>query len=45
MCLHSVAALAELHAGISPENMMTPRPLARPVAFAALAQQKRAAAP
>lgn len=45
MCLHSVAALAELHAGIAPANMMTPRPLARPVAFAALAQQKRAAAP
>ncbi|MGH8850390.1 MAG: FAD-dependent oxidoreductase [Casimicrobiaceae bacterium] len=45
MCLHSVAALAELHAGIAPANMMTPRPLARPVAFAALAQQKRTAAP
>ncbi|MEP6997587.1 MAG: NAD(P)/FAD-dependent oxidoreductase [Betaproteobacteria bacterium] len=45
MCLHSVAALAELHAGIAPANMMTPRPLARPVAFAALARQKRTVAP
>ncbi|HKW80701.1 MAG TPA: NAD(P)/FAD-dependent oxidoreductase [Casimicrobiaceae bacterium] len=43
MCLHSVAALAELHAGIAPAGMTTPRPLARPVAFAALARQNRAA--
>jgi NADPH-dependent 2,4-dienoyl-CoA reductase/sulfur reductase-like enzyme len=41
MCLHSVAVLAELHAGVAPGKMMTPRPMARPVPFAALAQQKR----
>ena len=44
MCLHSVAVLAELHAGVAPGKMMTPRPMARPVTFAALARQKRAAA-
>jgi NAD(P)H-nitrite reductase large subunit len=45
MCLHSVAVLAELHAGVAPGKMMTPRPMARPVPFAALARQKRATAP
>jgi NADPH-dependent 2,4-dienoyl-CoA reductase/sulfur reductase-like enzyme len=44
MCLHSVAILAELHAGVAPGKMMTPRPMARPVSFAALARQKRPAA-
>jgi NADPH-dependent 2,4-dienoyl-CoA reductase/sulfur reductase-like enzyme len=44
MCLHSVAVLAELHAGVAPGNMMTPRPMARPVAFAALAQRQQPAA-
>ena len=42
MCLHSVATLSELHSGISPGNMMTPRPLARPVSLAALARQNQA---
>jgi NADPH-dependent 2,4-dienoyl-CoA reductase/sulfur reductase-like enzyme len=44
MCLHSVAVLAELHAGVAPGNMMTPRPMARPVPFVALAHQKQGAA-
>jgi len=44
MCLHSVAVLAELHAGIAPGNMMTPRPMARPVPFVALAHQRQVAA-
>jgi D-hydroxyproline dehydrogenase subunit alpha len=44
-CLHAVAALAELHAGTRPPAMMTPRPLVRPVAFSALANQTKAAAP
>jgi D-hydroxyproline dehydrogenase subunit alpha len=44
MCLHSVAVLAELHAGVTPGEMMTPRPMARPVPFAALAHQKQGAA-
>ena len=43
MCLHSIAALAEQHAGVVPGAMMTPRPMARPVAFAALAQQEKVA--
>lgn len=42
-CLPSVAALAELH-GAAPE-MMTPRPMARPVSFGALARQQRVDAP
>jgi NADPH-dependent 2,4-dienoyl-CoA reductase/sulfur reductase-like enzyme len=42
-CLPSVAALAELHS--APAEMMTPRPLARPVPFAALARQQRVEAP
>jgi NAD(P)H-nitrite reductase large subunit len=45
MCLHSVAVLAELHAGVAPGTMMTPRPMARPVSFAALARQQPASAP
>jgi NADPH-dependent 2,4-dienoyl-CoA reductase/sulfur reductase-like enzyme len=43
-CMHAVAALAELQGGASPLAMMTPRPMARPVTFAALARQKKAAA-
>lgn len=43
MCLHSVAALAEQHAGVVPTAMMTPRPMARPVSFAALARQEKVA--
>ena len=39
MCAHSVAVLTELHAGVAPGNMITPRPMARPVPFAALVQQ------
>ena len=41
MCLHSVAVLAELHAGVAPGNMVTPRPMARPVPFVALAHQRQ----
>lgn len=41
-CLPAIAALGQLHAGIPPGPMMTPRPMARPVTFAALAAQKRA---
>ena len=44
MCLHSVAVLAELHAGVAPGKMMTPRPMARPVPFVALAKQQHPAA-
>ncbi|MFI4987052.1 MAG: FAD-dependent oxidoreductase [Alphaproteobacteria bacterium] len=44
-CLHAVAALAELHSGVAPAAMMTPRPLARPVSFAALANQRKAGVP
>ncbi|MCC7047419.1 MAG: FAD-dependent oxidoreductase [Alphaproteobacteria bacterium] len=43
-CLHAVAALAKLHAGIGPVEMMTPRPVVRPVTFAALASQTKVAA-
>ena len=42
MCMHSVATLAELHAGVVPRDMMTPRPMARPVPFTALAHQRQA---
>jgi hypothetical protein len=45
ICLHPLAALTELHTGVAPTEMMTPRPMARPVSFAAIAQQKRAAVP
>jgi NADPH-dependent 2,4-dienoyl-CoA reductase/sulfur reductase-like enzyme len=43
-CLHAVAALTELHTGAAPTEMMTPRPLVRPVSFAALARQERGVA-
>ncbi|MGE8942031.1 FAD-dependent oxidoreductase [Leptospira interrogans] len=42
-CLRSVAALAKLHAGVEPAAMMTPRPMNRPVTFAAIARQKKVA--
>ena len=42
-CLRAVAALAELHAGAPPTTMMTPRPMARPVTFGALAAQHEVA--
>jgi NADPH-dependent 2,4-dienoyl-CoA reductase/sulfur reductase-like enzyme len=45
MCLHSVAVLAEVHAGVAPGNMMTPRPMARPVPFSVLAHRKQGGAP
>jgi D-hydroxyproline dehydrogenase subunit alpha len=45
ICLHALAALIELHTGAAPAEMMTPRPMIRPVSFAAIAQQKRAAVP
>jgi NADPH-dependent 2,4-dienoyl-CoA reductase/sulfur reductase-like enzyme len=41
-CLPTVTALAEYYAGVAPEQMMTPRPLARPVPLAALARRTRA---
>jgi D-hydroxyproline dehydrogenase subunit alpha len=44
MCQHAVSALAALHCGAAPESMMTPRPMARPVTFAALSAQTKAAA-
>jgi D-hydroxyproline dehydrogenase subunit alpha len=43
-CLRAVTALTELHSGLAPTAMMTPRPMARPVSFAALANQTRAQA-
>ena len=42
ICLRVVAALAERELGAAPETIMTPRPLIRPVTFAALAAQKKA---
>lgn len=44
-CLHAVAARCAARTGTPPSAMMTPRPLARPVSLAALAQQVKAAAP
>lgn len=41
-CLRAVAALSELHAGISPSAIMTPRPMVRPITFGAVAAQKKA---
>jgi len=41
-CLRAVAALAELHAGVPPSSIMTPRPMVRPVTFGVLAAQKKA---
>jgi NAD(P)H-nitrite reductase large subunit len=43
-CLHAVAAIAELH-GAPGAAIMTPRPLARPVSLAALANQAAVARP
>ncbi|HUK09234.1 MAG TPA: NAD(P)/FAD-dependent oxidoreductase [Stellaceae bacterium] len=40
-CLHSVAALTELATGAAPTEMMTPRPMVRPVSFAAIARQRK----
>ncbi len=42
-CLRAVAALAGSYAGVSPSSMMTPRPMARPVTFGALAAQHEVA--
>ncbi|HTZ38443.1 MAG TPA: NAD(P)/FAD-dependent oxidoreductase [Stellaceae bacterium] len=42
ICLPAIAALAELHGGVPPDAMMTPRPMVRPVTFAALAAQQKA---
>lgn len=44
-CMHALAALTELGTGEAPASMMTPRPLARPVAFSAIAQQRKTTAP
>ncbi len=41
-CLRAVAALGELHAGVPPSAIMTPRPMVRPVTFGALAAQNKA---
>jgi NAD(P)H-nitrite reductase large subunit len=43
-CLHAVSALAELH-GAPSSALMTPRPLARPVALASLANAMVAGQP
>ena len=40
-CLPMITALAQLHAEAPPCAMMTPRPLARPVPFSALANQTK----
>ncbi len=40
-CMPMIAALADLHAGAAPSEMMTARPLARPIALAALANQAK----
>ena len=45
ICLPAVAALTELHTGSPPATMMTPRPMARPVSFAALARRQTAGMP
>jgi NAD(P)H-nitrite reductase large subunit len=42
-CMHAIAALTELQTGEPAAAMMTPRPLARPVTFSALAQQQKKA--
>lgn len=41
-CLRAVGALAEFHTGVAQAETMTARPMARPVSFAALSNQKRA---
>lgn len=45
ICLPAVAALTELRSGSPPATMMTPRPMARPVSFAALARRQTAGMP
>jgi D-hydroxyproline dehydrogenase subunit alpha len=40
-CLHAIAALTELATGAAPTEMMTPRPMIRPVPFAAIARQRK----
>ena len=44
-CLHAISARCAARTGAPPSTMMTPRPLARPVTLAALAQQVKAASP
>ena len=41
-CLPAIASLVELSTGSAPTDVMTPRPLARPVSFAALARRGKA---
>jgi len=41
-CLPAIASLVELSTGSAPTEMMTPRPMARPVSFAALARRGKA---
>jgi len=43
-CLHAIASLVDLSTGSAPTEMMTPRPLNRPVSFAALARRGKAEA-
>ena len=43
-CLHAIASLTELATGVALTEMMTPRPMIRPVPFAAIARQKKVAA-
>jgi NADPH-dependent 2,4-dienoyl-CoA reductase/sulfur reductase-like enzyme len=40
-CLPAVTSLIELSTGTAPTDMMTPRPLARPVSFAAIAHRRK----
>ena len=40
MCLHSIEAITENMTGVVPDTMMTPRPMVRPVSFAALANRR-----
>jgi D-hydroxyproline dehydrogenase subunit alpha len=39
-CQRAVAALLELHGATCPSEMSTPRPMARPVSFAAISRQR-----
>jgi len=43
-CLHAIDSLIELSTGSAPTEMMTPRPLTRPVTFAALARRDKVGA-
>jgi len=43
-CLPAIASLIELSTGSAPTEMMTPRPLTRPVSFAALARRGKVGA-